>query len=111
MEYVILKDEETGKIEKIGRFLKNGIAEQFCDDHWESDASLYSLQFDGLLEEISKIEARKIIVQQMARARFAARISVHQRIEDESGGAIHAHPTVSESKVEAAEGVDDSYII
>ena len=72
MEYVILKDEETGSIEKIGRFRKNGIAEQFCEDHWESDASLYSLQFDGLLENISEAEAAKIIAQQQSREKIAA---------------------------------------
>ncbi len=72
MEYVILKDEETGNIEKIGRFRKNGIAEQLCEDHWESDASLYSLQFDGLLENISEAEAAKIIAQHQSREKIAA---------------------------------------
>jgi len=72
MEYVALRDEETGEIEKIGRFSENGIAEQFCDDHWESDASLYSLQFDGLLESISEAEAAKIISQQQTREKIAA---------------------------------------
>ena len=71
MEYVVLRDEETGEIEKIGRF-QNGLAEQFCDDHWESDASLYSLQFDGLLENISESEAAKIITQQQRREKIAA---------------------------------------
>jgi hypothetical protein len=61
MEYVVLRDEETGKVEKLGRFLKNGIAQQFCNNRWESDSSLYSLQFDGFLEEISETEANKII--------------------------------------------------
>lgn len=72
MEYVILKDEETGEIEKIGRFRKNGIAEQFCDGVWESDASLYSLQFDGLLENISEAEAAKIIAQYQTPEKIAA---------------------------------------
>lgn len=72
MEYVILRDEGTGEIEKIGRFLENGIAEQFSDDRWESDASLYSLQFDGFLENISETEAAKIIAQQQNREKIAA---------------------------------------
>ena len=71
MEYVVLRDEETGKIEKLGRF-QNGLAEQFCKDHWESDASLYSLQFDGLLEKISGAEVEKIIAEQFAREKIAA---------------------------------------
>ena len=72
MEYVILRDEETGEIEKIGRFRANGIAEQFCEDHWQSDASLYSLQFDGLLENTSETEAAKIIARHQAREKIAA---------------------------------------
>ncbi len=72
MEFVILRDEETGEIEKIGRFSENGIAEQFCEDHWESDASLYSLQFDGLLEEISETLAEKIIAEILEREKIAA---------------------------------------
>jgi hypothetical protein len=72
MEFVVLRDEETGEIEKVGRFLESGIAEQFCDNHWESDSSLYSLQFDGLLEEISEVEAEKIISQILEREKIAA---------------------------------------
>jgi hypothetical protein len=72
MEYVILRNEETGEIEKLGRFLKNGLGEQFCDDHWESDSSLYSLMFDGLLEDISEIEAEKIIAQRLKQEKIAA---------------------------------------
>ncbi len=72
MEYVILRDEKTGEIEKIGRFSENGIAEQFCGDHWESDASLYSLQFDGLLENVSEAETEKIIARQLELEKIAA---------------------------------------
>ncbi len=72
MEYVILRDEETGEIEKIGRFLENGLTEQFCDDHWESDSSLYSLMFDGLLEKISEAEAERLITLQHRREKIAA---------------------------------------
>lgn len=71
MEYVILKNEETGEIEKIGRFRENGVAEHFCNNHWESDASLYSMQFDGFLENISETEAAQIITQQ-SREKIAA---------------------------------------
>ena len=72
MEYVVLRDEETGKVEKIGRFLENGLAEQFCDNHWESDSSLYSLMFDGLLEDISEAEAERLITLQHRREKIAA---------------------------------------
>ena len=72
MEYVVLRDEETGEVEKIGRFSANGLAEQFCDEHWETDSSLYSLMFDGLLENISETEAEKIIALQRRREKIAA---------------------------------------
>ncbi|HSK70556.1 MAG TPA: hypothetical protein VK892_02590 [Pyrinomonadaceae bacterium] len=71
MDYFILRNEETGELEKLGRF-QNGIGEQFCDDHWESDASLYSLQFDGLLEKISEAEAEEIIAEQFSSEKIAA---------------------------------------
>ena len=64
MEYVVLRDEETGKIEKIGRFREGGIGEQFFNNHWESDSTLYSDLFDGLLEEISEAAVKKIIANQ-----------------------------------------------
>lgn len=72
MEYVILRNEETGKIEKIGRFTESGITEQFCGGHWEGDPSLYSMQFDGLLENISEAEAEKLIARQREREKIAA---------------------------------------
>lgn len=72
MEYVILRNEKTGKVEKIGRFDENGIAEQFSQNKWQSDSSLYSLMFDGLLEEISEAEAEKIVAQQLDREKIAA---------------------------------------
>ena len=72
MEFVILRNEKSGEVEKIGRFLENGLAEQFCGDHWESDASLYSLIFDGLLETISKVEAEKLIALQLRQEKISA---------------------------------------
>jgi hypothetical protein len=72
MEYVVLRDEETGKVDKIGRFLENGLAEQFCNNNWESDSSLYSLMFDGLLETISKVEAERIMRLQRKTDKIAA---------------------------------------
>lgn len=72
MEYVILRNEKTGKVEKIGRFSENGLAEQFCDGQWESDSSLYSLMFDGLLEDISEIEAEKTINRIVSHEKIAA---------------------------------------
>lgn len=72
MEYVILRDEETGKIEKIGRFKDTGITERFYHGEWVSDRILYSEMFDGLLEEISEVEANKIITQILKQERIAA---------------------------------------
>jgi hypothetical protein len=72
MEYVILRDEETGEVEKLGRFRETGITEQFVNGEWVSDRALYSELFDGLLEEISASAAAKIIAQQKTRAKIAA---------------------------------------
>lgn len=63
MQYVILRDEETDEVEVIGRFRKYGIGEIFFNDKWESNSLLYSLQFDGLLEEISEKEAQRLIAE------------------------------------------------
>lgn len=72
MEYVALKNEKTGEIEKLGRFSKEGLAEQLTESGWQSDSSLYSLMFDGLLEEISEAEVEKIIAQQIENEKIAA---------------------------------------
>jgi hypothetical protein len=72
MGYVILKDEETGEIEKIGRFLETGITEKFHNGEWIRDRVLYSEMFDGLLEKISDAEAEKIIAVQRRREPIAA---------------------------------------
>ncbi len=64
MQYVVLKDEETGEVEIIGRFKKYGIGEIWQDNHWQSDSSLISNLFDGLLENVSEIEALRLIAAQ-----------------------------------------------
>ena len=61
MQYFVMKDEETGEIELIGRFRKFGIGESFLDDKWSSDSQLIRLLHDGLLEEISETEAKDLI--------------------------------------------------
>ena len=72
MNYVILRDEETGEIEKIGRFRDTGITERFCNGEWIKDHILYSEMFDGLLEIISEIEANKLITFQIESEKIAA---------------------------------------
>ncbi len=72
MEYVILRDEETGEIEKLGRFRETGITERFHNGEWIRDRILYSEMFDGLLEDISEAEAEKIIALHKQREKIAA---------------------------------------
>jgi hypothetical protein len=72
MGYVILKDEETGEIEKIGRFLETGITEKFHNGEWIRDRVLYRELLDGLLEKISEAEAENIIAVQHKREPIAA---------------------------------------
>jgi hypothetical protein len=64
MEYVILKDEETGEVEKIGRFRDDGVTERFENGEWIRDRILYSELLDGLLEKISETEAERLIALQ-----------------------------------------------
>lgn len=63
MQYVILRDDETGEVEIVGRFLKYGVGEIWLDGKWQSDPTLYSNLFDGLLENITEAEAKKIIAE------------------------------------------------
>jgi hypothetical protein len=72
MEYVILRDEETGEIEKLGRFRETGVTERFYNGEWIRDRILYSEMFDGLVENISEIEAQKIIAQILKEEKIAA---------------------------------------
>ncbi|CAN5845198.1 hypothetical protein BH20ACI4_BH20ACI4_07170 [soil metagenome] len=72
MKYVILKSEKTNKIVKVGRFAEDGITESFRNGEWTRDRILYSELLDGLLEEISKVEAEKIITQMLEREKIAA---------------------------------------
>ena len=72
MDYFILRDEETGEIEKIGRYGDDGIAESLRFGNWVEDYVLDSEMFDGLLEQISETEAEKIIVQMLKQEKIAA---------------------------------------
>ena len=72
MDYFILRDEETGEIEKIGRYRDNGIAESLRFGTWVRDRILDSEMFDGLLEQVSEAEAEKIIAEQLTREKIAA---------------------------------------
>ena len=61
-QYVIAKDDETNKVEIIGRF-QNGIDEMWFNGRWESNGFLHSLQRDGLLQRVSEAEAMKLIAE------------------------------------------------
>lgn len=64
MIYVVIKNEETGEIEKLGRFASEKYPESLNKEGiWEQDSALNSQQNDGLLEEISISEAKRIIRQ------------------------------------------------
>jgi hypothetical protein len=65
-QYVVAKDEETEKVDLIGRF-KDGIDEMWVGGRWESNGFLYGLQRDGLLERISEAEAMKLIEEMESR--------------------------------------------
>lgn len=72
MDYFILRDEETGEVEKIGRYGDNGMAESLHFGKWQRDPILDSEMFDGLLEQISEVEAKKIIAQILKQEKVAA---------------------------------------
>lgn len=61
-QYVVVRDESTGEVELIGRF-ENGLGEIFEDGKWQSNGVIYSLQMDGILENISEAKALKLIAQ------------------------------------------------
>ncbi len=78
MKYVILKDEETNEIEKLGRFRKDKNSvyifteTYFPSIGWKEDETLYRQLLDGHLEEISETEARRIIAIQFSQAKQVA---------------------------------------
>ena len=76
MKYVVMRDEKTKEVLKLGRF---GGKPDFIDEHyssakndWVRDNTLYSDLFDGLLEEISEREAKQIIAAESSREKQAA---------------------------------------
>ncbi len=75
MKYVVMKDEKTGKVILLGRF---GGKPDYVDEYysiekgWQKDNTLYSNLFDGLLEEITKAEANRIIRTQFSREKQVA---------------------------------------
>lgn len=78
MKYVILKEQETNEIEKLGRFRKDENSADILTETyfpvagWEKDETLYSQLLDGVLEEISEAEAKRIIAAQFSREKQAA---------------------------------------
>ena len=63
MQYVVLRDEETDEIEIVARFKKYAIGEIWLEGKWQHDPTLISNLHDGLLENISEKEAKKIIAE------------------------------------------------
>ncbi len=72
MEYVVLRDEKTRRVIKLGRFRDDGIAESLRFGEWRRDRILDSEMFDGLLEDVSETEAEKIIAQILKEEKIAA---------------------------------------
>lgn len=72
MDYFVMKNDEAGEIEKIGRYRDDGIAESLRFGEWRRDRILDSQMFDGLLEQISETEVEKIISQFLEREKIAA---------------------------------------
>ena len=72
MEYVVLRDERTGKIIKLGRFGGDFLQEKFHRGRWVWDEVLDRQLHDGWLEQISEVEAEKIITLQTKREKIAA---------------------------------------
>lgn len=70
-QYVVVRDEITREIELIGRF-ENGLGEIFKDGKWQSNDVIYSLQMDGLLEDITKAQVMKLIAEKSSRQLQAA---------------------------------------
>ena len=78
MKYIVMKNDKTGEIMTLGRFGKNGetgfgFEEIYLPQSgWQQDNTLYSDLLDGLLEEISEAEAKRIIATQFSREKQAA---------------------------------------
>ena len=76
MKYVVMKNDKTGKILKIGRFSgKPNYVEEYYSpllNSWENDNTLYGNLLDGQLEEISEAEAQRIINTRFSREKQAA---------------------------------------
>lgn len=72
MDYFVLRNLKRGEVVKIGRYGNDGIAESLRFGKWVEDHILDSEMFDGLLEQISETEAKKIIALQTEREKIAA---------------------------------------
>lgn len=76
MKYVVMRDDKTDEILKIGRFSGKP---DFVDEHyslakndWVQDNTLLSDLYDGLLEEITEAEANRLIASEFSREKQAA---------------------------------------
>jgi hypothetical protein len=62
MQYVANRDEETREINFIARFSKTGLPEIWRDGKWvEQTSALIGMLHDGLLENITPVEAQNYI--------------------------------------------------
>jgi hypothetical protein len=75
MKYVVIRDNETGNIIKLGRFSgkPNYIDETYYPKKgWMQDNTLLRDLQDGLLQEISEAEAKHLITTQFSREKQVA---------------------------------------
>ena len=64
MQYVVMKDEDTEEVYFVARFIGNGLSEIWNEGVWEDKSHiLISMLHDGLLENITEIEAQNYIAQ------------------------------------------------
>lgn len=78
MKYVLMKNDKTGEIMSLGRFGKDSktgfdFEEVYLPQSgWQQDNTLYSDLLDGLLDEISEAEAKRLIATQFSHEKQVA---------------------------------------
>lgn len=62
MKYFVNRDEDTGEIGLLARFSSDGLPEVWRDGVWiEQTSTLISMMNEGLLDEISAVEAQNYL--------------------------------------------------
>lgn len=78
MKYVVMRDDKTGEIMTLGRFRRHKKTAYVFDEvyfpksGWQEDNTLYGNLLDGLLEEISEAEAKRLIASEFSQEKQAA---------------------------------------